>query len=463
MATTLTPPSPAPPGPAAQGANAARTATTVAAGRRGVGGLLRDLGTTTPGRLRLESLVVLLLAAAAGLFTTLVVASRVSDTVRINDETAPVIVSARQVQTSLAEANAAAANSFVAGGVEDRNQRALYEASLADAGRELEQAARLVDQDSEAHEALQALNVALPRYAGLIETARANNRQGFPVGAAYLNAATRLLEAEVYPATDVVANRAAASYRSAYDHQRNLGLVYGAVAVGLNLSLAAYLAWLLSHLRRRFRRTLNLPLLVALAVATALTGWLSYALVNQTARLETARTDGYQGTRLYLDARGIGFGARADEARFLIARGAGEGFEDSFQGRGAQITDTWASIERHAASSSRGGAIQDYQVALDAWTEYLGVHQALVEADRSGDRDSAVALALGGEAAGGGGFAAFDEATASALEANQAQFRAEMDRAQQALGGLRWGSLVAVLLVVAAAAYGLQLRINEYR
>jgi hypothetical protein len=327
----------------------------------------------------------------------------------------------------------------------------------------LEGATRLVGDDAEAHEALQTLNVALPRYAGLIETARANNRQGFPVGAAYLNSAARLLEDEVYPATDIVANRAAAGYRSTYDHQRNLGLIYGAVAVALNLVLMAYLAWLLSHLRRRFRRTLNLPLALALVVATGLCGWLAYGLANQTSHLEAARTDGYEGTRLYLDARGVGFGAKADEARFLIARGAGQGFEDSFQGRAALIDGTWANIEAHARSSAPADATRNYTTGFDAWAQYLTLHGEVVTADTSGDRAIAVSLALEDGDTAFSAFAAFDEATGAALDTNQTQFRAEMDRAEGALGGLRYGVPLAMLLVAAAAAYGLQLRINEYR
>ncbi len=424
----------------------------------------RRLATTTPGRLRIQSIVVVALAAIAGLLSSFVVADRLSDTARIADQAAPVIVNARQVQTNLAEANAAAATAFLAGGVENPEQRAIYESSLAAAATELASATRLIGNDDEANLALQAMTAALPRYGGLIETARANNRQGFPVGAAYLSAASKLLEDEIYPNTDLVANRAAERYRQAYDRQRGLSLVFGAVAAGLNLALVATLLYLLAQLRRRFKRTVNPPIALAMAVAVALSGWLIFSLVNQSSHLRTARVDGYQGTRLYLDIRGNGFGAKADEARFLIARGAGASFEASFtsadNSRVAVMDKARASLDGHAAASARSGSTAAVGATYAAWQAYVDVHNEVIAADRNGDRASAVNTALGDASSA---FDTFNQATGDALAANQAQFQAEMDQAKQALRGIQYGSLVAVLLIAAAAAYGLQLRINEYR
>jgi hypothetical protein len=436
-------------------------ATSVASPGRGLLARIGELASTTPGRLRVESVLVTILAVVTGLFIGFVVADRLSGTSSIRDQAVPLIVDARQVQTHLAEANAAAAAAVLAGGVENPDQRAIYEQSLSDAGAALESAASLAGDDAEAHRALQALTSGLPRYAGLIETARANNRQGFPVSSAYLNSASRLLETDLYPATDVVANRAADRYRTIYDRQRGLSLILGLVAVGLTLGLVASLGYLMVQLGRRFKRTLNLPIAVGLLVAAALCGWLVYGLVNQSLHLERARVDGYEGTRLYLDARGIGFGAKADEARFLIARGAGEPFEDTFQARAAQFTASAAALDDHGASSARAGAGADTAGTEAAWNAYTVVHEQIINLDRTGERAQAVTLALTPVA--DSAFTAFDTITGEALAAEQQQFGAEMDRAERALRGLQVGAIVAVILIGAAAALGLQQRINEYR
>ncbi len=419
-----------------------------------------ELTTTTPGRLRLESVLLVALALITGLFTGWVVNGRLGATNRIAEENVPVIVSARQVQTGLAEANAAAATAFLAGGVENADQRQLYEDSIAEVGRELENAARLTGDDQEAHDALQTLNSGLPVYSGLIEQARANNRQGFPVSAAYLNAASRLLDEQLFPATDVVANRAAERYRSAYDEQRGVSLVLAVVAVGLHLLVVLFLTRLLLQLRRRFKRTLNLPLLLALGVAVALTGWLISGLTRQSSHLAAARTDGYQGTRLYLDARGAAFGAKADEARYLLARGAGQAFEDDFLSRAGQFDDLAAALDDHVATTGGSAARADADATTAAWSRYVQSHAGLIELDAKGERSAAVTAALS-EATPA--FAAFDDTSTTALDHQQAEFASEMDQAAGSLGGLRLGDLLGVVLLAAAGAYGLQQRINEYR
>jgi len=407
-----------------------------------------------------EAVLLVVLALVTGLFTGWVVNGRLGATNRIATENVPVIVSARQVQTGLAEANAAAATAFLAGGVENADQRQLYEDSIAAVGGELENAARLTGDDSEAHDALRTLTSGLPVYSGLIEQARANNRQGFPVSAAYLNAASRLLDEQLFPATDVVANRAAERYRSAYDDQRGVSLVLAVVAVGLNLLVILFLGRLLLQLKRRFKRTLNLPLLAALAVAVALTGWLVSGLTRQSSHLAAARTDGYQGTRLYLDARGAAFGAKADEARYLLARGAGQAFEQDFLARAGRFDELAAEIESHVSATGGPAARSDAEATISAWDRYVQSHAGLIQLDASGERSAAVTAALS-EATPA--FDAFDDASTTALDHQEAEFAAEMDRAAGALGGLRVGPLLGMVALAAAGAYGLQQRINEYR
>ncbi|MGF1596740.1 MAG: hypothetical protein ACFCVK_07380 [Acidimicrobiales bacterium] len=412
---------------------------------------------TTPGLLRVESVALIVLAILSGLLAGFVVDQNLSDTDQIQSDAEPAIVSARSIQTTLAEANAAAASAFLAGGVEDPVQRQIYLDSLDEAAAEVAATAHLVGDDAEADTALRSMTASLARYAGLIESARANNRQGFPVGAAYLERAGDVLDQEIYPGTDLVANRAAERYRDTYDRQRGQALVLGAIAVALVLVLVAALLLVQLQLRRRFNRTLNIPLAVATVAAMVLTLWLVTALVNQTSRLGTARTEGYENTRLYLDVRGTGFGAKADEARFLIARGAGDAFEDRFQGRSAELNATAPELAAQApddASRSIATAV------AEAWDGYATRHQAVVAAERSGERETAVALART-EAAEA--FTTFDTASAEGLELAQTRFLDQMDAAGDALRGLRVGSLVTVVLVAALAAYGLQLRIGEYR
>ena len=410
---------------------------------------------------------MVLSALLAGLLTSLVVADQLGSTQRIAEEAEPAILNARQIQTSLAEANAAAASSFLVGGIEDPVQRDTYEMSLRSAGLALEEATRLMGESGndgaptdDAQDGISAtLSSNIATYAGLIETARANNRQGYPVSAAYLGSASELLEEEIYPQTDRIANGAAEQYRDSYDRQRGLALGLGIIAVVLVVVVVLMLVYVQFQLRRRFNRTLNLPLLAATLLAVGLGLWMTTAMANQLGHLTDARDDGYDGTRLYLDLRGTGFGAKADQARFLIARGAGQGFDDDFEQRSAIIGDLRDDFDLHAAESATPRAAELVSEAYEAWASFDRVHEQIVAADTGGDREAAVALAL---ADAEDGFERFDQATAEALAANNERFETEMVAAERAMRWLRFGSVAVTVLVAGLAAYGIQLRINEY-
>jgi hypothetical protein len=425
---------------------------------------------TTPGQLRAESIVVVISALLAGLLVSLVVTDQLSNARRIADEAEPTILNARRIQTSLAEANAAAATALLIGGVEDETQRDVYDQSLLTATEALEEATRLADEapadgdgartDADGDRLAPTLSSNIVEYASLIETARANNRQGFPVSAAYLSAASALLENEIYPQTDAIANDSAREYRDAYNRQRGLALVLGVMSIVLVVAVVLMLVYVQFQLRRRFNRTLNLPLLGAALLAIGLALWMTLAMASQLGHLTAARDDGYAGTRLYLDLRGTGFGAKADQARFLIARGAGDAFDDDFEQRSAMIEALRSDLDLHAEDSNTAQAQELAILAYDAWLSYDQVHDEIVEADDSGERELAVDLAqVDAEAS----FERFDLATAEALDTNNQRFTSEMTAARRAMRWLRFGSLVVAILIAGLAAYGIQLRIDEYR
>lgn len=102
----------------------------------------------------------------------------------------------QQIQTNLQRADANATNAFLVGGLEPASQRAAYEESITAASQLIAQAA---DAEPADQAALSALNVELVDYTENIELARANNRQGFPIGAQYLRLASNGLRADALP------------------------------------------------------------------------------------------------------------------------------------------------------------------------------------------------------------------------------------------------------------------------
>ena len=154
----------------------------------------------TPGRLRILALlaVAVSLIFAIGAFSTF---GSADDALRRGGENAAQLVRIQAIHTNLVRADADATNAFLVGGLEPADQRADYTSSMAQASRLIAEAAKAQPADGPA---LGALNSSVLTYAGLIEQARATNRQALPVGAQYLRVASSGLRSDALPILDAL-------------------------------------------------------------------------------------------------------------------------------------------------------------------------------------------------------------------------------------------------------------------
>ena len=109
------------------------------------------------------------------------------------------LIRVQQIQTNLLAADATATNAFLVGGLEPPAQRQAYDDAINAATTGITEAAEAESADEQA---LSRLNEELVAYVALIEDARANNRQGFPVGAQYQRTASATLRADALPLLD---------------------------------------------------------------------------------------------------------------------------------------------------------------------------------------------------------------------------------------------------------------------
>ena len=165
----------------------------------------------TPQRLRLLSLGVVVAGLVIGLIGALTFAYLALSLSRAKADTAQ-LIRVQKIQSNLLSADATATNAFLVGGLEPPAQRAAYDQAMSSTSSLIAEAARAQPADGSA---LAALNQQVVNYAVAIEQARANNRQGLPVGAQYLRNASAELRADTLPILDnlVSANTARAATR----------------------------------------------------------------------------------------------------------------------------------------------------------------------------------------------------------------------------------------------------------
>lgn len=412
-----------------------------------VAGAVRTFFAGTPGRLR----AVLILTAAVSVLFGLAAAQgfRQADGAlqRAEANTAQ-LVRVQAIQTNLVSANADATNAFLVGGLEPPAQRQRFTDSMNAAAGLIAEAAEAQPADTQA---LAALNKTLLTYQGLIEQARANNRQGLPVGSQYLKDASAGLRTDAVPllAALVAANENRVS-------QEFNGIGDGSTwLIGAGLSTLIVFVAALTWLATRTHRYFNVPLVGAAAVVllTMIIGGSS--LSNAAQHAKDTRDDSYARTLALSRARIAAYEAKSNESLTLIARGSGAGFEKDW-------TVAAATVDRQLIVAAGNGAARTPWSA--PWTEYKQTHQTIRKADDQGRWESAVELAVGGgDKSSNKVFATFDQATSADLDRAAADARRELRDAGDAMPLLGWLGLPLGLAAALLAWWGLSQRLEEYR
>lgn len=188
----------------------------------------------TPVRLRLTAAVLMVTAIALGAIAATAATHRRDAARSASKSSEPQLLRAEGIYASLSAADATAATTFLTGGIEPSGRRAQYLHDLDAAGTQLTALTRHAGSSADTRVPAATLAQQLPIYTGLVESARANNRQGFPVGAAYLRRASGLMRTELLPAAErlymLEAQRMNDDYR---EGTRNLGLIVSVVVAAV--------------------------------------------------------------------------------------------------------------------------------------------------------------------------------------------------------------------------------------
>jgi hypothetical protein len=427
---------------------------------------------TTPGRLRLAAVLLALGAIVFG-FVAADAAGTRRHAVRDVATTEPLLVSAVDLSASLSDAHAIAAFSFLRGGPEPAGTRRLYDREMQAAGAGVAQIAREIGTSSRGGPAVSHITRELAVYAGLIDDARANYRQGFPVGSAYLRRASTTMRDAMLPAAsdlyEIQARKLTTSYRAGVSTSTVLGVMLA------GLALLALLVATQVYVARATRRIVNPRLALATAVLSGLMLWIVMAFATQRNRLVEAQRAGSDPVELLTVTRILSSRAQADESIALSARGGGGGEPQLANvDRGFRAVVRPIGLDRPGGARGSGGLLHEATVVTDhstaaldaiygAYRRYLEAHRRVVVQERRGAFTKAIKLAVG---PGAGGSAAAKDALNGALEQEiavaQGHFERAASHARSALGGLAGAIPLLTMLCATLALLGMRQRLVEY-
>lgn len=423
---------------------------------------LRVASATTPGRFGLIGVGLVLLIALVGLLTAVLVAQRTAAMNHLVNASEPRATAALQVYGALSDADAKASRAFLSSEQESpevRQQvRRDYDNAIAQAQTSLAVAAR--GAADETGDPITELATQLPVYVGLVETARANNHQGFPVGAAYLRDASSLMRDRLLPAARELRDIEAGNQKADVDAAN--GFPYVLVLLGLVL-LAGLVAaqW---YLFRRTNRRLNIGLLTATGAVAVWLLWLGIAVSNQVGGLEDSVRRGSAQTDVLARASVAAREAKAAETLRLVARGEGKRDEERFTDRMREFGDAGGGLlgqaHQQVTDAPVGAEVESAIQSAQTWRQ---VHTELRQLDDGGKYEDAVNLAILPEGRSSDSvFKGLEGNLDKAYDLAERAFKEEATAARSAVNGLVAGIVLLTAVAIAGCAWGMWQRFREY-
>jgi hypothetical protein len=421
---------------------------------RRVGGLRHH----SPGRLQLLIALLVALGLLSGLLAGVAGSSARSGTNDLADRAQPLLVEAETIYAALADADTTAAQAFLAGGLEPSALTRRYDDDLARATTALTSAARRTPEDGRAATAVRTLSAGVADYAALVATARANNRQGLPIGSSYLSEASRLNRDTLQPQARELFQGAQQEVQDGYGRAGAWGwmtlLVLSLVALIVALALTQ------RYLSRNTRRTFNVPLVGATAVTVVLTIGVLTLLITQQTRLDRAANQGSGPVASIAESRLLALQARGDEALTLAARAGSGPYEKDFEAVAERLRQSGGPmVNSYGLLDPSLGRTMDR--AAEGFDKYVTAHKDVRALDDSGNYDDAVKLAIGKETTDT--FEGVRLELDRALENRKEFFTREISAAGDGLGLLTVGGPLLALAACVLAFIGLRTRLEEYR
>jgi hypothetical protein len=324
----------------------------------------RRWAATTPGRLRVLSVEIAVVAIALLAIGSGTAVTALVTVTGVQQQTVPMIVDMQHIHAWLSDADRSAASAYLAGGfdstvtqlqIEAESTGAVldllgrlnpddaqlrYEADLTAADRQLQRATELTTEGDEASLRLHAVAVAVANYARLIDTAAAAVATDPTAGTVYLQAGSNLMHGRggILQQVDQLGNLYVRNLSGA-----NFTLEIAGAMLVLYTAVALWLLVLLVRTQRfvraRFRRRRNSGLLAATLLLLLVSVGSFLGAAQAAAAVRSAEVGGYPQMLTLWNARALVYDANDNSSMALIAHGRSTDFDNQFRAETVRLVD----------------------------------------------------------------------------------------------------------------------------
>ena len=426
------------------------------------------LGGSSPlRRLWTMGTLLALLAVVFGVLTVTQVVQSSDAATSVVEHSQPLSDDAAQIFHSLADADTTAATGFLQAGQETAAVQKQYNSDINMASTLLAKAAGSTAADDPGQTQIRQLNAQLPVYTGLVETARADDRQGLPLGGAYLRFASSQLQGEMLLEAKQLYTTETA--RLHHDYADAQALPWA--AIGLGLVLLAALVWAQVRLFRGTNRVFNVGLLAASAFTAAALIWLGTAQSLAASDLSASNARGAAPLQVLNEAQITALQCRGAENLNLVARGSTTDYQTLWTAVSKELAGQGGYLDQAVQmTSSDAAAQQQVQAAVAAFATWDKRHDVAGTANNNGEYTVAVQDTIGVPGATtasanttDAAFTSLNSSLAAAISHEQANFSSLAADGRGATALLAEGAGVLAALAAAGALLGINRRAAEYR
>ncbi len=448
----------------------------------------------TPVRLRLF-FVANCLAALLFCFISVATVKEHEHAVKtIGRDAAPSVISAHQIKIAVEQMDADLVDEllYAPGQEEGAEMAADFEMWRKKVSRELVAAAKNITYGSAEQIPLENIQMALGEYEMRAQSARDMHYQGKNQETVnYYSSALQILQAQLLPNADALNRANADKLENAYSQAESESALSCGLVLVVGMLLVVLLLFTQIYLSGRFRRRINLPLLIAMLSTVVFTQHIYSELSENGKALKKAKEDAYNSVVALLDARANSYDAKATASRFLLTHNNASSQEQTFFEKVATVasfaaehgySDTIARAQRQLETQEKinlpgfKGSLADElnnvrfegegQAALEAlegFSNYTKADSKMRQLENSGAHAAAVKMCLSyGPNGSMFPFIKFDDALGRTLEINRTHFKIEVDKAFHDLTGLVGLCQLIALLIVVCTYFGLRPRMAEY-
>ncbi|MBV8314466.1 MAG: hypothetical protein JOZ53_05970 [Planctomycetaceae bacterium] len=471
--------------------------------------LVREAVATTPGLLKT--------ALAADCALALLFAIAVDSGIRghrqgmqtIGKDSAPSIIAAQQIRSSLADMHSNAANGLIGKPGENREAAKIYEARRLEVTEGILAAARNITYGDKELVPIKTLLQELGHYEELVAQARLLHERRDPDSLLRHREADRLMHENLLPAADDLDNANREELDRGYATARATSWRAMAWVLLAGIALIGALAATQLLLYHRMRRVLNPPLIAASMLAAGFLVYAVTAFATEAHLLKVAKQDAFESIHALQHARAVAYDANGDESRWLLDHSQAAVYEKAFFDKtarlakrpeglsfdslaakivGGPLPDEFerflaagdADAVRRSVASSLPDGFQGYLAdelrnitfpgereaaieTLKTFARYVKIDGEIRRLEGRGDHTAAVALCVGNDPRQSNwAFTKFDDALGKTLDINQRAFVDSVDRGFKTLAGFDVASPLVALGISLLAYVGLRPRMREY-